>query len=109
MAKLTALDDLASHQDLKKRDSVTGNVIVACTRISVLDLLQEPSVTSLRPLYAGQINDKALGAVLELQVYALERSSHKPESKSAVLHLIDDLLDIYSSEGLPLRRARYAR
>lgn len=74
----------------------------------MLDLLQETSTVSLRPLYAGKIGDKALGAVLELQVHALERSSHKPESQSAIAHLINDLLDIYSTGGLHLRRARYA-
>lgn len=71
------------------------------------ELFLEPHEVSLRRQFTLD-NDESrvvVGALLERQLSSLEPSRHKPAVKKTIVTLLDDALDVYPSDMLPIRRA----
>jgi separase len=75
------------------------------TYLGTCELLASPPSISLGSA-SGESVKPVLGYLLERQLDSLESSRHKEEARQTLGHLLLDALKAYTTETMPLRRAR---
>ncbi|PFH48873.1 hypothetical protein AMATHDRAFT_148907 [Amanita thiersii Skay4041] len=85
-----------------------ANIIDRVSYMGASELLLQPKDVSLSPALQSQdtLSAPIIGAVLERQIVGLEGSRWKSGIKDVVARLLEDALAVYSSEKMPIRRAR---
>lgn len=106
--KLANVTNVVSAEALLHYDKTLVTLVTAYTRLATLDLFQSPQQVSLSTVYADHVSQSTLGAILETQLIALERSVHKERAKLVMNFLFEELFDIYQPTEMPLRRAKSA-
>ena len=91
-----------------RRHAQMAKLVQRTTKLAAFDLLRRgPHASLCDTLIQDGISRLATAAVLEIQLVTLNQSLDRLEAHGVIPCLLKDLLQIYSPQTCPMRRARW--
>ncbi|KAI0700451.1 peptidase family C50-domain-containing protein [Cytidiella melzeri] len=108
--KKTALCSNATLFDDSPSTKHIATVIDRMTYMGICDLFLPAEEVSLKAQRIADVSDSesnaVLGALLERQAEGLDSSKWKPAVHNAICRILQDALEVYPPQNMPVRRAR---